>query len=158
MARSLRRITPVLMCGVLLGACSGGDDDAGGAEAGASGADGAAAPAAPEDVDPRPSAGCGASAASTFGAGQVKVTLDSGGVERWYMRHVPPAHDGTTPVPVVVDLHGYSEGAEVHATVSGLGAYGDDQGFVTLTPHGQGQGPVPLWDTTPGGPTRCFWR
>ncbi len=63
MARSLRRITAVLMCGVLLGACSGGDDDAGGAEAGASGADGAAAPAAPEDVDPRPSAGCGASAA-----------------------------------------------------------------------------------------------
>jgi polyhydroxybutyrate depolymerase len=153
MARSLRRLTAVLICGVLLGACSGGDDDAGGGDAGASGADDAAAPAAPEDVDPRPSAGCGA---STVGAGQEKVTLDSGGVERWYLRHVPPAHDGTTPVPVLVDLHGYSEGAEVHATVSGLGPYGDQQGFVTLTPHGQGQGPVPLWDTTPGGPDQLF--
>src|SRR4029453_17704551 len=153
MARSLRRLTAVLICGVLLGACSGGDDDAGGGDAGASGADDAAAPAAPEDGDPRPSPGGGA---RTRGAGQEKVTLDSGGVERWYLRHVPPAHDGTTPVPVVVDLHGYSEGAEVHATVSGLGPYGDEQGFVTLTPHGQGQGPVPLWDTTPGGPDQLF--
>jgi polyhydroxybutyrate depolymerase len=153
MARSLRRMTAVLICGVLLGACSGGDDDAGDAEAGASGDDDAAAPAAPEDVDRRPSAGC---SASTVGAGQEKVTLESAGGERWYQRHVPPAHDGTTPVPVVVDLHGYSEGAEVHAAVSGLGPYGDEQGFVTLTPHGQGQGSVPLWDTTPGGPDQVF--
>ncbi|MGH9214838.1 MAG: alpha/beta hydrolase family esterase [Acidimicrobiales bacterium] len=91
-----------------------------------------------------------------MGAGEQKVMLTSGGVERWYLRHVPPAHDGTTPVPEVVDLHGYSEGADVHAVVSGLGPYGDEQGFVTLTPHGQGQGPVPLWDTTPGGRDQVF--
>jgi polyhydroxybutyrate depolymerase len=143
----------VLICGVLVGACSGGDDDADSAEGAASAADDAVAPAAPADVDPRPSAGCGS---STVGAGQEKVTIASGGVERWYLRHVPPAHDGTMPVPVIVDLHGYSEGAEVHAMVSGLGQYGDEQGFVTLTPHGQGQGPVPLWDTTPGGPDQVF--
>jgi polyhydroxybutyrate depolymerase len=153
MARPLRRLTAVLICGVLVAACSGGDDDADGAEGAASATDDAAAPATPADVDPRPSAGCGS---STVGAGQEKVTIASGGVERWYLRHVPPAHDGTTPVPVVVDLHGYSEGAEVHAIVSGLGPYGDEQGFVTLTPHGQGQGPVPLWDTTPGGPDQVF--
>jgi polyhydroxybutyrate depolymerase len=44
----------------------------------------------------------------------------------------------------------------VHAMVSGLGPYGDAQGFVTLTPHGEGQGPVPLWDTTPGGRDEVF--
>jgi polyhydroxybutyrate depolymerase len=153
MTRPLHRIAAVLTCGFLLGACSSGNDDGGGAErAGSSRAD-AAAPATPAEVEPRPSPGCGA---STAGAGQEKVTITSGGIERWYLRHVPPAHDGTTPVPVVVDLHGYSEGADVHALVSGLGPYGDEQGFVTLTPHGQGEGPVPLWDTTPGGRDQKF--
>jgi polyhydroxybutyrate depolymerase len=44
----------------------------------------------------------------------------------------------------------------VHTLVSGLGPYGDEQGFVTVTPHGPGQGPVPYWDTTPGGPDQVF--
>jgi len=152
MTRPLHRITAALACGLLVGACSSGDDDGDGAERAASPADEAAAPAAPADVEPRPSAGCGSSA---VGAGEEKVTLASG-VERWYLRHVPPAHDGTTPVPVVVDLHGYSEGAEAHTLVSGLGPYGDQQGFVTITPHGSGLGPVPLWDPTPGGPDQVF--
>ncbi len=153
MTRPLHWVAAAVMCGLAAGACSSGDDDGDGAERGASAADEAAAAAAPADVEPSPSAGCDSSA---VGAGEEKVTITSGGVERWYLRHVPPAHDGNTPVPVVVDLHGYSEGAEVHALVSGLGPYGDDQRFVTLTPHGQGQGPVPLWDTTPGGPDQVF--
>ena len=156
MTRPLLRLTAALICALLVAACSGGDDggDSGdGAGRGASGDDEAAAPATPADVEARPSAGCGS---STVGAGQEKVTINSGGAERWYLRHVPPAHDGSTPVPVVVDLHGYSEGAEVHAMVSQLGPFGDEQGFVTLTPHGQGEGPVPLWDTAPGGPDQAF--
>jgi len=154
MARPLHRITAALLCGLLVGACSSGGDDTGSpSDRAGSPGDDAAAPATPADVKPRPSDGCGSTA---VGAGEEKVTLVSGGVERWYLRHVPPAHDGTTPVPVVVDLHGYSEGAEVHTLVSGLGPYGDEQGFVTITPHGQGLGPVPLWDTSPGGPDQVF--
>jgi polyhydroxybutyrate depolymerase len=157
MTRPLLRLTAALICGSLVAACSGGDDAGDGAGSAASGDDEAGAPATPADVEPRPSAGCGS---STIGAGQEKVTITSGGtsggVERWYLMHVPPAHDGSTPVPVVVDLHGYSEGAEVHALVSQLGPYGDEQGFVTLTPHGQGEGPVPLWDTSPGSPDQAF--
>jgi polyhydroxybutyrate depolymerase len=136
-----------------VGACSSGDGDAGQADGAGSAADEAAAAPTPADIEPRPSAGCGSSA---VGAGEEKATVASGGVERWHLRHVPPAHDGTNPVPVVVDLHGYSEGAEVHALVSGLGPNGDEQGFVTLTPHGRGEGPVPLWDTTQGGPDQVF--
>jgi len=47
-----------------------------------------------------------------------------------------------------MDLHGYSEGADVHKQMSGLGAFGDAHGFVTVIP--QGQGPVARWDTTLG--------
>jgi len=153
MTRPRHRIAAALVCGLLVGACSSGDDDADNVERAGSSEDGAAGPVTPAEVEPRPSAGCGSSAVA---AGEEKVTLTSGGVERWYLRHVPPTHDGSTPMPVVVDLHGYSEGADVHALVSGLGPYGDEQGFVTVTPHGQGQGPVPLWDTTPGGPDHVF--
>ena len=98
-------------------------------------------------VAPRPSNGCRGGAAG-LAAGEEKTTITSGGVERWYLRHVPAAHDGTTPLPVVVDLHGYSEGAQVHVRMSELGAFGDQHGFVTITP--QGLGPVPRWETAVG--------
>ena len=42
------------------------------------------------------------------------------------------------PTPVVLDLHGYAEGAPVHLQMSDLGAFGDHQGFVTITPQGSG--------------------
>src|SRR5687768_12317962 len=48
---------------------------------------------------PEPSAGC---AASSVGAGDQTITMTSGGVDRTYIRHVPPAHDGATPVPLVL--------------------------------------------------------
>ena len=67
----------------------------------------------PASVAPAPSSGCRGGAAG-LAAGEQKTTITSGGVERWYFRHVPATHDGTTPLPVVVDLHGYSEGAVVH--------------------------------------------
>ncbi|MGH8986697.1 MAG: alpha/beta hydrolase family esterase, partial [Acidimicrobiia bacterium] len=91
---------------------------------------------------PEASAGC--DAATPVAPGEERVTTTSGGTERWYHRHVPPAHDGRQPVPVVIDLHGYLEGADVHKVHSDLGTYGDEQGFVTITPHGSG--PVVRWD------------
>jgi polyhydroxybutyrate depolymerase len=57
-------------------------------------------------------------------------------------------------MPLVVDFHGYSEGAEIHVSMSGLSAFGDQQGFITLTPQGRGR--VPLWDTTSGGQDLTF--
>jgi polyhydroxybutyrate depolymerase len=88
----------------------------------------------------------GCESGAPIGPGEEKVTTTSGGVERWYHRHVPPAHDGNEPVPVVIDLHGYLEGADIHKAHSALGPYGDEQGFVTITPHGTGD-PV-RWDAT----------
>jgi polyhydroxybutyrate depolymerase len=112
----------------LLAACS---SDSGGAASGPT-----TTTTAPRTESTR-SSGCGT---STVGAGQTRVDLG----DRWYLRHVPPAHDGTTPVPLVLDLHGYAEGATLHTAFSGLGPYGDEKGFVTVTP--QGRGAVPRWD------------
>jgi polyhydroxybutyrate depolymerase len=106
----------------------------------------------PSEVAAEPSTGC--DAATPVGVGEERVTTTSGGTERWYLRHVPPAHDGTTPVPLVLDIHGYSEGASIHARMSQLGAYGDEQGFVTVTPHGLGA--IPRWDTALDGADVAF--
>jgi len=92
-------------------------------------------------VPPEPSAGC-ADPEPVEAESVETITVD--GAEWQYQRHVPAAHDGVEPVPMVVDFHGYSEGAGVHAVHTALGPFGDEQGFVTITP--QGQGPVPLWN------------
>ena len=94
-------------------------------------------------VKPRPSAGCDAS--TPVAPAEEKVSTTADGVERTYYRHVPPGYDGRTPLPLVVDLHGYAEGAEIHLVHSKLGEFGDEHGFITLTPHGLGT--IPRWDT-----------
>ena len=100
-----------------------------------------------------PSSGCRNTTAA-LAAGEERVKLNVNAVERWYLRHVPPAHDGVKPLPLVLDLHGYLEGAVVHAVQSSLGAFGDQHGFVTITP--QGLGGVPRWETAVGSDDVVF--
>jgi polyhydroxybutyrate depolymerase len=93
------------------------------------------------------STGCTSGTAVT--PGETHQSIDSNGVTYTYIEHVPPASDGTTPLPLVIDFHGYSETAGIHVRTTMLGAMGDTKGFITITP--QGPGPVPLWDTSLGG-------
>ena len=86
-------------------------------------------------VPAKASAGC---KATPVARGEQQVDTTSDGAPRYYLRNVPPSYDGTKPVPVVVDLHGYLEGARVHATNTMLGPFGDQHGFVTITPQGSG--------------------
>lgn len=158
-----------LGCAALLalGACSGDDGEpastggatggeGSGTTVGSTGSDGDggdAAMADPASVEAAPSAGCGTPAAAEVAVGEAKIdttgpAADGSEVPRWYLRFTPSAHDGTTPVPLVLDIHGYSEGAEVHKGQTGLGAYGEQEGFVTVMPHGDG--PVPRWVFTSG--------
>lgn len=105
------------------------------------------AAAAAKPVAARPSKGCSGNT-TTVAPGEERITTTASGEERSYFRHVPPAHDGTTPIPLVVDFHGYGEGAQVHVRMSELGAFGDEQGFATVTP--QSPGAVARWDTQLG--------
>jgi polyhydroxybutyrate depolymerase len=103
----------------------------------------AVSPAA--SVAAAPSPGC-RDTANAVTPGQEQVTLTSGGAARSYYRHVPPTYQATTPMPLVFDFHGYSEASYIQTLVSGLGPFGDQHGFVTVTP--QGSGAIPLWNTT----------
>lgn len=103
-------------------------------------------------VPVRRSAGC--SVATPVPPGDSKVTLDAAGRAGWYVRHLPPSYSGTRPMPVVVDLHGYAESAEIHTRMSGLGPFGDRAGFLTVTP--QVDDPVPMWDVSLDGKDVAF--
>ena len=82
-------------------------------------------------------------------AGEARVDLG----ERWYLR-TAPGDTGSARLPLVVDLHGYSEGAERHAEVTRFGPLGEDEGFVTVTPHGAGD--PPHWDLAADGRDVAF--
>ncbi len=92
-------------------------------------------------ADPVPSSGCGT---STVGAiDEVERTVPETG--RWFLLTTPEEHDGETPLPLVLDYHGLSEGAEIHSMMSAFGDHARDEGFVVVFPHGTGE-PV-HWDT-----------
>ena len=96
-------------------------------------------------VAPRPSAGCGTKTAKAVAPDVFRTALTHDGAIRTYFLQVPDGYDGATPVPVVVDLHGLAEGAEVHLAMSGLPEYGRSHGFATVTP--QGTGTPPYWNS-----------
>ena len=109
-------------------------------------------PAAAAARPAKASAGC---KAAPVAPGEQQVETTSGGASRSYIRRVPPAYDGTKPVPVVIDLHGSLEGARLHATNSMLGPFGDQHGFVTITPQGSGD-VVPAWEVELDSPDVRF--
>ena len=131
---------------LLVAACSGSSSDS-------SSTTTTAATAKPAAVTARPSPGC--KAGTPVAAGEVKIDTTSGGTPRWYYRHVPTGYRATTPVPVVLDLHGYAEGATVHRQMSAMGPFGDTHDFVTITPQGSG-GTIPAWDTSLDGADMAY--
>ena len=64
--------------------------------------------------------------------------MQSGGIARTYILHVPPSYDGTRNVPLVLNLHGFGSNARQQAFYSGFPAKGDREGFIVVTPDGSG--------------------
>lgn len=81
-----------------------------------------------------PSAGCGTSTVRSVTL--EKQYLDDS--QRWWLLTTPLDHDGKTPLPLVIDFHGLSEGAEVHSKMSELSPYSQEHGFILVTPNGTG--------------------
>jgi len=97
------------------------------------------APAA-NSIAPVGSTGCHAAAPAP---GQTTRTFAADGRSGTYIQDVPAAADH--PLPLVVDLHGYLEPALLEHDGSGLGAFGDSHGFLTVTPQIDEPG-WPRWD------------
>jgi len=70
--------------------------------------------------------------------------LEVAGTARSFLLTTPPPHPNR--VPLVVDFHGYGEGAQTASLTSQFGALGQRDGFVVVFPEGTGH-PV-AWDTS----------
>ena len=93
---------------------------------------------------PIPSAGCSAAPSSAIDGD--KVTMDVGGEERWYLITAPASVPGK-PAPLVLDMHGLAEGAQIHAKMSNSPVLAKTAGFIDVLPNGTGD---PLrWNADP---------
>lgn len=88
------------------------------------------------------------------GTGGQVVTISTPDGERSWFQRTPAAAGSSDPRPLVIDFHGYTEGAPLHRTVSGFEALGEEEGFVTVTP--QGQGTPTHWDARLDSPDLDF--
>ncbi len=77
-----------------------------------------------------------------------EVRLDVDGVARRYLRFVPEGLNGAAPVPLVIDLHGFTVDPERHAATTRWDQLAAAEGFVVATPAALGD-PV-SWVTASG--------
>lgn len=110
------------------------------------------APSAGAAVPLQPSAGCrSGTVPPTSGT---TVDFSAAGDTGSYLVEGPSSQRPGHALPLVVDLHGYSETAGIQAVVSKLGDYGASHGFVTVTP--QVNEAVQHWVTSPHSADQQF--
>jgi polyhydroxybutyrate depolymerase len=76
--------------------------------------------------------------ARAHAAGNSTETLQSGGLARTYILHVPAGYDGTRALPVVFQFHGFGSNGKQMDAYTGLAAKADAEGFILVTPDGSG--------------------
>lgn len=100
----------------------------------------AAAADEPNAADPVASPGCALpSVAPGNSTGQFAAAGKSGS----YVQDVPAGTSGA--LPVVFDIHGYLEPAQIERVATGVGQFGTEHGFATITPQLDEPG-WPRWD------------
>ncbi len=78
----------------------------------------------------------GSPARAQLAPGDYQRSLPFGGFDRGYLLHLPPGYGGATPVPLVVDLHGFTSNAVQQRGISGMAAVSDAAGFAVVYPDG----------------------
>jgi len=86
--------------------------------------------------------------AGTLKPGNTTVMIQSGGVARSYILHVPSKYDGKTRLPLVVDMHGKGGTGQGQMSGSGWLAKADAVGIVMIYPDG-------LYNSWNAGPAGC---
>ena len=75
--------------------------------------------------------------AQVLGPGDSSRSIVVGTTTRTYLVHVPPSYTGS-PVPLVVDMHGFTSTADQQRAISGFLALSDTRGFIASWPQGLG--------------------
>jgi poly(3-hydroxybutyrate) depolymerase len=57
------------------------------------------------------------------------------GVDRWFTVHLPPDYVPGVPMPLVLNLHGYSSDPFAQEVLSGMNAKADEEGFIVVNPQ-----------------------
>ncbi|HUI83721.1 MAG TPA: PHB depolymerase family esterase [Candidatus Binatia bacterium] len=70
-------------------------------------------------------------------------TIHVGGRTRSYIIHLPANH-GSSPMPLIIVLHGATQGAANVERMSGMSGLADRNGFIALYPEGNGR--LPTWN------------
>ena len=92
------------------------------------------------------STGCGT---TPLAPGDTSRTVQVGALSRSYVLHIPPAYDGATPAPLVVDFHGIGGTGASERTASPYTAALDPAGVVMAFPDGM-KGPAgTAWNVGP---------
>jgi polyhydroxybutyrate depolymerase len=117
--------------GVLAGCAGGGTASGSGSSTSTSPATSSTASSSTSSVAPASATGCGTSAKP----GSTTLDLASGGRNRVVVVHVPSAYTGTTPVALVLNLHGSGGTAVQQELVSGMDATSDADGFLVAYPQ-----------------------
>lgn len=79
--------------------------------------------------------GCGRTRASGSSVGS--IIQDN--LRREYRVHIPASYDGVTPVPLVLNLHGYGSNAADQEAYSEMVTKANVAGFITVAPEGTGE-------------------
>ena len=73
---------------------------------------------------------------SAYETGSAEYTFEHGGLTRIYRLFVPPGYDGSSPVPLVMTLHGAAGWAAQQEGYSEWNAIAERETFVTVHPQG----------------------
>lgn len=73
------------------------------------------------------------------------------GYERWFTVHIPPGYRPGEPLPLLVNLHGYTGTMFQQEEMSRMNAKADKEGFVAVHPQAMGD-PPSWWGPLPGLP------
>lgn len=69
-------------------------------------------------------------------ANRTNGSITVSGRPRRYLLHVPASYDGTNPVPLVMDIHGFAQWPANQQRVSRWNELADEEGFIVVHPMG----------------------
>jgi polyhydroxybutyrate depolymerase len=82
----------------------------------------------------------------SYKTGSFDGEITSSGVTRHYMLHIPSGYQAGTPVPLILNFHGYSSNSREEEALTGMSAEADREGFIVVYPDGLNS----TWYTGPG--------